>query len=54
MSLRSTYCLTPSSVEMTCKAVVLHSNDVEIHTRSIGSASVIVIASEGFLHSKIT
>ena len=56
MLMRTACCRTTSSLEMTRKAVLLHSNDIEIHTTSTGSASVImsVKASEEFFHSKIT
>ena len=54
--MRSACCRTSSSLEMTRKAVLLHSNDIEIHTTSTGGASVIMLvkASEGFFHAKIT
>ena len=42
MLMRSAYCLTPLSLGMTRKAVVLHSNDIEIHTTSTGSALVVM------------
>ena len=56
MLMRTACRRTTSSLEMTCKDVLLHSNDIEIHTTSTGSDSVImsVKASEGFFHSKIT
>ena len=54
--MRSACCCTSSSLEMTRKAVLLHNNDIEIHTTSTGGASVImsVKASEGFFRAKIT
>ena len=55
MLMRSAYCLTPLSLGMTRKAVVLHSNDIEntynIHWKCLGCY---VKTSEGFLQSKIT